>query len=93
MTTQWLSVGLLAALIGASACASRPDDFGRAQAEARARQTENPGAGETPVPVENMEAGTSKDVLENYHRNQNTEVQEQRQRRQRRDGISNVGGR
>jgi hypothetical protein len=92
MTIQWLNAAVLAALLGASACSSTPDNFGRAQAEARTRQTENPGAGETPVPVEGLAPGTSEDVLKNYHRNQNTEIQEQRQQRQRRDGVGNVGG-
>jgi hypothetical protein len=92
MMTQVIFVALMTGLLCTCGCAAqRPDEFGRAVAEARTRQTENPGAGETLVPTEGLAPGTAEDVLHNYHRNQDTAVQEDRQERQRENGLVKLG--
>jgi len=86
--------GLWALLVSASLGACAPslvdENFGSAQREARARQTQNPERSETRNPVSGMGAATAAEVVENYHRNQKTSAQQSQQESARDSGISVV---
>jgi hypothetical protein len=85
----------ICAVLAAAACAPNYGGgarVGRAFEEARSRQIENPGAGETLVPIEGVGPGTAEGILANYHRNQDTDVQDQTQQRQRQDGLTGTSG-
>jgi hypothetical protein len=69
-----------------------PDgDFGSAKRAVEARQIQHPERSDTATPVDGTGATTAAEILENYHTNQKTEVQERRQDRQRDSGISEIG--
>jgi hypothetical protein len=91
----WLLSALGVSAVGiATGCSSSKggvdENYGRAFAEANTRQIQNPGAGETLVEIEEIGPGTAEEALANYHRNQDTAVQEQRLQRLRQGGIVDV---
>lgn len=95
MTSRFATVWILSLAAGlAVACASKPDrvaeDMGNAMASLRERQTANPDASEELVPVEGLGATTAQDVVTNYHENQRTEAQQERQERQRDNGLVDI---
>ena len=95
MTTLRLGQAIvLGALL--AGCAGTPDaqksapeqQIGDALRLAKERQVLNPEASETRTPVEGLGATTAPDVLSNYHDNQKTGAQVERQERQRDNGLS-----
>jgi hypothetical protein len=93
VSIQWVAFFLGALGTGCAGQSNVDNNFGRALAEAQTRQVENPGAGETLVEVEGMGPATAEEVIANYHRNQETQVQEQRLDRLRQGGIVDTSGR
>jgi hypothetical protein len=93
---HWLGLGLtlLAGVLtaGCAGCmASRVGDgFGKSFADLRDQQVEDPDAAAQHLPPEGLNAGEAQDVVDNYHRNQQTEVQEARQERLSDNGIIEV---
>jgi hypothetical protein len=65
--------------------------FGAAKRAVELRQTQNPQKGDKPEPVQGVGATTAAGILTNYKKNQETEIQERRQDRQRDRGISEIG--
>jgi hypothetical protein len=87
-------VAIVAGVIGATlalGCA-RYDGItdGAAVAAADSRQTQNPERSEERTPVEGIGATTAADVTTNYHANQATTAQQQRQDRQRDNGLVDI---
>jgi hypothetical protein len=81
-------------LLASASCASErpaPRPMGAAKRALEVRQTANPEASEKATEAQGTPATTAAEILNNYHTNQKTEVQERRQDRQRDRGISEVG--
>jgi hypothetical protein len=92
---HWLGLALLAGVVAGTGCAgcmsSRVGDgFGKSFAGLRDQQVENPDAAAQHMPPEGLNPAEARDVIDNYHRNQQTEVQEARQERLRASGIIQV---
>ena len=85
---------IVAGVIGATAalgCANYDGiaDGAAVQAADR-RQVQNPERSEERTPVEGVGATTAADITTNYHTNQSTAQQQQRQDRQRDNGLTDV---
>ena len=85
---------LVAAVIGAAVvtgCA-RYDGIAKGDAIAAVdkRQIQNPERSEERTPVEGIGATTAADVITNYHANQPTSAQQERQDRQRDNGLNDA---
>jgi len=81
-------VGLL--LLSACAPAGVAENFGSSQRTLVERQIQNPERAEVRNPVDGIGPATAADVVENYHKNQTTEAQQDRQERQRDNGLVDI---
>ena len=87
----WSAALLLIATAGCAAQRPVPKPMGAAKRALEVRQTVNPEASEKATAAQGTPATTAAEILNNYHTNQKTDVQERRQDRQRDRGISEVG--
>jgi len=87
----WLPIVMLG--LGLGACASSStvaENFGKAQQSVAKRQIQNPERSEVQNPVDGMGPATASDVVKNYHQNQDTQAQQDRQDRQRDNGLVDI---